>query len=87
MTRDGLSFGKRLPDMRCHKSLLIASAHLDRRLSHREVKNYLAHVEACARCRAQLAQLEQVSLILKNADCPEASPDLRGYIMSVITGE
>ena len=86
MMPDDLSSGG-LSDMRCNKSALIASAYLDQRLSQSEVKNYLAHVETCADCGTHLAELEQVSLILKNADSPEASPDLRGYIMSVITAE
>jgi hypothetical protein len=87
MTHDGLSLNERLSGMRCHKSALIASAHLDQRLTQNEVKNYRAHIEICANCRAHLTELEQMSLILKNSHPPEASPDLRSYIMSVITAE
>jgi hypothetical protein len=72
---------------RCNKSGLIASAHIDRQLTRNEASNYLAHIETCADCRTYLAELEQVSLILKTARRPDVSPRLRSYVMSAITDE
>jgi hypothetical protein len=73
--------------MRCDKSGLIASAHLDRQLGQSDVVNYRAHVETCAGCQTYLAELEQVSLILKGSARPDVSPDMRSYVMSVITAK
>jgi hypothetical protein len=73
--------------MRCNESELIASAHLDQKLTQNEASNYLTHIETCAGCRTYLAELEQVSLILKAARRPDVSPKLRSYVMSVITDE
>jgi hypothetical protein len=73
--------------MRCDKSGLIASAHLDGRLGQSDVVNYLAHVETCAGCQTYLAELEQVSLVLKGSARPDVSPDIRSNVMSVITAK
>jgi putative zinc finger protein len=73
--------------MRCNKSELIASAHLDQRLTQNEAMKYQAHVGICADCRGYLVELEQVSLILKSSWRPDAPRDLRRHIMSVITAK
>lgn len=73
--------------MKCNKSTRIASAHLDRQLTQNEATAYRAHIDTCTGCRAYLAELEQVSLLLKSAGRPVTPPELRSYIMSVITAE
>jgi anti-sigma factor RsiW len=73
--------------MRCKKSEMTASAHLDRQLTRNEARNYQAHIENCDECRAHLIELEQMSLILKSAQRLDASPELRSYVMSVITAK
>jgi hypothetical protein len=73
--------------MRCSQSELIASSHLDQQLTENEATDYLAHVEACADCRAYLAELEQVSLILRQITRPDTPQELRDYVMSVVTSE
>jgi predicted anti-sigma-YlaC factor YlaD len=71
--------------MICDRIKLIASAHLDRQLTNNDARNYLGHVENCADCRAHLAELEQVSSVLKSTGRPDAPPELRSYVMSVIS--
>lgn len=73
--------------MRCNKSELIASVHLDQQLMLAEARRYEAHVELCAECRTRFVELEQISLILKSARRPAASPELRSYVMSVIAAK
>jgi anti-sigma factor RsiW len=71
--------------MRCSQSDKNASSHLDRQLAENEAIDYLAHVEACADCRTYLAELEQVSLILRRVARPDAPQGLRNRVMSEVT--
>lgn len=74
-------------NMRCNEFRPAASSHLDQRLTLKELMRLRAHAEICAGCRAYLIELEQMSLILKGAEMADASPGLRGRIMSLITAE
>ena len=73
--------------MQCDESELTASTHLDKRLTPNEERGYMVHLETCADCRTHLAELEQVSQILKNTPKPEVTPQLRRSVMNAISGK
>jgi hypothetical protein len=57
-------------------------------LDEHEVEPFRAHLEICAECREELAQLQGVTNSLAIAvPHTQASPDLRGRLMAVVHGE
>src|ERR1044072_3166094 len=87
LAKDELRLIRGRSDMRCDKSVLTASAHLDQELTQNEARNYQAHIKTCTECCAHLQELEQMSLVLKSARRLDTSSGLRRYVMSVITAE
>lgn len=73
--------------MRCGQYKGFASAYIDGQLMLHEAVKYQQHREACTACRVDLAELQQVSLMLKCALQPNAPPQLRPGVMAVITAE
>jgi anti-sigma factor RsiW len=73
--------------MRCRQYKAFASAHLDGRLTPQEAMKYGQHREACATCRGDLAELQQVSRVLKSMMQPEAPRQLRPELMAMIATE
>ena len=68
--------------MECKKFELTASAYLDRQLHENDAVEYREHLAACEDCRLHFAEIERVSLALRNVDRPEAPRELRSYIMN-----
>ena len=54
-------------DRPCHLYKGFASAHMDGRREPPEAVKYEQHREACAACRVDLAELRQVSRVLKSS--------------------
>jgi hypothetical protein len=73
--------------MRCRYYKELASSYLDRQLTPREAVKYRQHHERCLACRIYLAELNQVSLVLKSTLQPEAPSRLRREVMVLITDE
>jgi hypothetical protein len=67
--------------MECKKFELKASAYLDRQLKQAEASEYREHVLACDGCRLHLAEVEAVSLSLRNAAAPPLPRELHSNIM------
>jgi len=70
--------------MRCGQQKRFASAYLDGQLTLHEAVMYHQHCEACAACRIYLAELQQVSLMLKSTFQPESPLQLRREVMAAI---
>jgi hypothetical protein len=68
--------------MECKKFELTASAYIDRQLQESEAIEYREHLSACSGCRLNLAEIEQVSLMLRTSDRPEVPRELRSYVMA-----
>lgn len=71
--------------MECKKFELIASSYADRQLPEVEADEYRAHLSVCADCKLHLAEIEQVSLLLRSSQQPETPRELRSYIMTEAT--
>lgn len=71
--------------MECKNFELTASAYIDRQLTECEAGEYRQHLFACDGCRLHLAEIEDVSLALRNADRPEVPRELHGYVMTEAT--
>ncbi|HVG19367.1 MAG TPA: anti-sigma factor [Blastocatellia bacterium] len=70
--------------MECKKFESSASLYIDRQLPEREYADYRAHLSTCGDCRARLAELEQLSLMLREVEQPEAPRELHGYVMTEV---
>jgi hypothetical protein len=68
--------------MECKKFELTASAYMDRQVPENEAAEYRQHLSMCDRCRRHLAETEDVSVTLRNADRPAVPRELRSYIMT-----
>lgn len=71
--------------MECKKFERTASAYIDRQLNEREAVDYREHLSTCFGCRLNLAEIEEVSLVLRKADQPAVPRELRSYIMTEAT--
>ncbi len=71
--------------MECKKFELTPSAYIDRQLDEKEAAGYREHLSTCAGCRRQLAEIEEVSLVVRRTDQIEVPRELRSYIMTEAT--
>lgn len=71
--------------MECKKFNLAASAYIDRQLKEAESAEYRLHLSSCAGCRMHLAEMEVVSLSLRNSDAPAVPRELHSNIMREAT--
>lgn len=70
--------------MRCREFQSLASPYLDGLLSGDRAEKYLAHISACADCRNHLAEMRQISSMLRKMPIPETPRELHNYIMRPI---
>src|SRR5215218_9475679 len=70
--------------MECKKFELSPSAYIDGQLQDAEFADYRAHLSACNDCRLRLSELEQVSLMFRDVEQPEAPRELHGYVMTEV---
>lgn len=73
--------------MRCGHYKEFASAYLDGQLTWREAVKYGQHREGCATCSTYLAELRQLSLMLKSIPPPEFPSQPRRGVIAMIAVE
>ena len=72
--------------MRCKTFESMTSAYLDRQLEESEAADFHWHLSDCAGCRIHLAEVEELSLVLRRSSPPEIPIELRGYVMAAVRG-
>lgn len=72
--------------MRCKTFETLTSAYLDRQLVNSEGADFHGHLSDCSSCRIHLAEVEELSLVLRRASHPEIPMELRGYVMAAVHG-
>jgi anti-sigma factor RsiW len=64
----------------------LTSAYLDRELVDSEAADFHGHLSDCSSCRIHLAEVEELSLVLRRSSHPEIPMELRGYVMAAVQG-
>ena len=72
--------------MRCKTFESLTSAYLDRQLVEVEAAEFHGHLSDCSSCRIHLAEVEELSLVLRRSSHPEIPMELRGYVMAAVHG-
>ena len=72
--------------MRCKTFESLTSAYLDRQLVDSEAAEFHGHLSDCSSCRIHLAEVEELSLVLRRSSPPEIPMELRGYVMAAVRG-
>jgi hypothetical protein len=72
--------------MRCKTFESLTSAYLDRQLLESEAADFNGHLSDCSGCRIHLAEVEELSLVLRRSSHPEIPTELRGYVMAAVHG-
>jgi len=72
--------------MRCKTFESLTSAYLDRQLVDGEASDFHGHLSDCSSCQIHLAEVEELSLVLRRSSHPEIPMELRGYVMAAVHG-
>jgi hypothetical protein len=72
--------------MRCKTFESLTSAYLDRQLEENKAADFHVHLSDCSGCRIHLAEVEELSLVLRRSTHPEIPVELRGYVMAAVRG-
>jgi hypothetical protein len=72
--------------MQCKTFESLTSAYLDRQLVESEAADFHGHLSDCSGCRIHLAEVEELSLVLRRSSHPEIPMELRGYVMAAVQG-
>jgi hypothetical protein len=70
--------------MGCKEFKWSASSFVDRRLDADEAARFQAHLDMCADCRSYVADIRQVSLMLKGIEPPGLPEEIHGNVMSAV---
>jgi hypothetical protein len=70
--------------MQCKEFRWSASSLIDRRLDADEGAKYQAHLDICGDCRSHLADIRQVSLMLRDWLPPDLPEEIRGNVMAAV---
>ena len=65
--------------LRCYRTRRRIGAFLDDALGDRESSRAVAHISACGRCRAEIADWQRLASLLKRSAPEPAPPDWTGF--------